>query len=298
MTEMNGILCLNKPAGFTSFDVIAKMRGIAGMRKIGHAGTLDPMATGVLPLLFGKATKACDILPDGTKRYTAGFRFGTVTDTQDITGSVTATSDTPVTEAALRAALPDFTGSLEQIPPMYSAVQVNGQRLYDIARQGREVEREARRVEIVSLELLCYNEKTREGLLDVRCSKGTYIRTLIHDLGEALGAGGILTSLIRTESSGFTLENCITLEEAQELSKAGALAERMVPVETVFASCPRIVLGEAQRRMFLNGVRLDLKRIRCRREETLQAVYGPENDFLGIARPDLTAMELRLITFF
>lgn len=295
---MNGILCINKPQGFTSFDVIAKMRGITGERKMGHAGTLDPMATGVLPLLLGRATKVCDLLPDETKRYTAGFHFGVTTDTQDVTGTVLSTTDFSVELEKLSDLLPIFTGDLQQIPPMYSAVQINGQRLYDLARQGREVEREPRAVIIHDLQLLKYDEKTRSGLLDIRCSKGTYIRTLIHDMGQKLGTGGVLTSLIRTESSCFTLEDCITLEEAQTLSSDGRISEKLIPVETVFRNCPVIQLGTAQKRMFLNGVRLDLSRIRYQRIMGLHSVYGPEKEFLGVARPDFETMELKVVSFF
>ena len=295
---MNGILCVNKPEGFTSFDVIAKMRGITGVRKMGHAGTLDPMATGVLLLLLGRATKACDILPDETKRYTAGFRFGLTTDTQDVTGTVLSESGKVVEKETLCGILSDFKGDIKQVPPMYSPVHVNGQRLYDLARQGREVEREPRLIHIFELELLNYDEEIRSGLLDVRCSKGTYIRTLVHDVGQRLGAGGVLTSLVRTESSGFTLEKCITLEEAQELSAAGMIGERLIPVETVFQNCPVIRLSAVQKRMFLNGVRLDLNRIRHRDEPGLHSVYGPERDFLGVARLDFEKMELRVVSFF
>ncbi len=295
---MNGILCMNKPEGFTSFDVVAKMRGITGVRKMGHAGTLDPMATGVLPLLLGRATKACDLLPDETKRYTAGFRFGLSTDTQDITGKVLSSSEEPVTKEALLSALPAFRGELQQLPPMYSAVQVNGRRLYDLARQGREVEREPRTIRIDGLSLLEYEAESRTGVLDIRCSKGTYVRTLIHDLGRRLGAGGVLTSLVRTESSGFSLEDCITIEEAARLSESDVLQEKLIPIEAVFRGCPGVALNAVQKRMFLNGVRLDLNRVRYRPGEGLYAVYGPEREFLGVARPDLEAMELRAVSFF
>lgn len=295
---MNGILCINKPQEFTSFDVIAKMRGITGVRKMGHAGTLDPMATGVLPLLLGKATKACDILPDESKRYTAGFSFGKTTDTQDATGMVLSCDERPVSAGALQAALPAFVGKLAQVPPMYSAVRVGGQRLYDLARQGREVEREPRSVEVYELNLLEYCEEERRGVLDIRCSKGTYVRTLVHDLGQTLGAGGILTSLVRTESSGFTLGQCITLEEAQSLKESGGLKEHIIPVETVFRGCPEIVLSKDQTRMFLNGVRLDLNRVCYEKQKGLHRVYSPEQQFLGVARLNLQTMELRVVSFF
>ena len=177
---MNGIVCENKPRGFTSFDVIAKLRGIMKIRRLGHGGTLDPMATGVLPVFVGTATKACDIMPDNTKSYRAGFKLGQVTDTQDITGEVLTSSDMAVSRDTLEAVIPEFVGDIMQLPPMYSAVQVNGQRLYDLARQGVEVERTPRQIHVDRLELVEYDEESREGVLEIYCGKGTYIRTIIN----------------------------------------------------------------------------------------------------------------------
>ena len=295
---MNGILCINKPEGFTSFDVVAKMRGISGERKIGHAGTLDPIATGVLPLLFGRATKACDILPDETKRYKASFRLGVETDTQDRTGKVLAESTSVVPCEKLIHLLPSFVGQIKQVPPMYSAVRINGQHLYDLARRGCEVVRKPREVQILELSLLEYNVQTREGLLDVKCSKGTYVRTLIHDIGRTLKVGGILTSLVRTESSGFGLTQCITLEEAQQLAKKNKLEERVIPVSSVYQNSPAVFLNSVQKRMFLNGVRLDLNRINYQKGGKLHAVYGPEKEFLGVAFLDFEKKELQVVSFF
>ena len=296
---MNGVICIIKPQDFTSFDVIAKMRGMTGVRKMGHAGTLDPMATGVLPLLLGTATKACDILPNEEKRYTAGFRFGVETDTQDSTGTVLSTSDIPVARQALESALKAFEGEIDQLPPMYSAVRVNGQRLYDLARQGRNVEREPRRICIKQLTILEYDESTREGEMDIRCSKGTYVRTILHDVGEVLGAGGIMTSLVRTESSGFTLDDCITMEQAQRLADCHGFEEVLIPPERLFANCPRIRLSKPQERMFLNGVRLDLNRLRYQKQDNLlHAVYSADGVFLGVAKTALEPMELRVTAFF
>ncbi|MCM1480872.1 MAG: tRNA pseudouridine(55) synthase TruB, partial [Muribaculaceae bacterium] len=188
--ELCGVICVNKPAGFTSFDVIAKMRGILKMKRLGHGGTLDPMATGVLPVFAGRAAKACDILPDSGKTYEAGFRFGVTTDTQDVTGTVTKERKADVTAEQLETVLENFRGEIMQIPPMYSAVSVGGKRLYDLARKGIEVERTARPVTIYTLELLEFNEGGQCGVLKISCSKGTYVRTLINDIGEALGSGG------------------------------------------------------------------------------------------------------------
>ena len=222
---MNGILCVNKPQDFTSFDVVAKLRGILQMKRLGHGGTLDPMATGVLPVFVGSATKACDIMPDNTKSYRAGFRLGAVSDTQDVWGEVRECSDMAVSREDIEAVIPDFTGKIMQLPPMYSAVQVNGQRLYDLARQGIEVERQAREIEVDSLVLESYDSVSREGVLSIACGKGTYIRTIISDIGEKLGCGGIMTSLVRTSSGGFFLDDCHSFEEIQCARDEGRLEE-------------------------------------------------------------------------
>ena len=212
MSELNGIICVYKPVGFTSFDVIAKMRGILKMKKLGHAGTLDPMAEGVLPVFAGCATKACDMLPDHDKVYRAGFRLGVTTDTQDSSGTVISENDTPVYKDGLISAAECFRGDIMQLPPMYSAVSVNGKRLYELARQGKTVEREPRPITVYSLDIKEYDEQTRSGVMEISCSKGTYIRTLINDIGDKLGCGGIMTSLVRTAACGFTLDDCVTIE--------------------------------------------------------------------------------------
>ena len=281
---MNGILCVNKPAGFTSFDVVAKLRGILRERRLGHGGTLDPMATGVLPVFVGTATKACDIMPDNTKSYQAGFRLGETTDTQDVTGEVLTRSDTAVGEDALRAVIPEFIGDIMQLPPMYSAVQVNGQRLYDLARKGVEVEREPRPITVYGIDLVSYDEGSREGVLDISCGKGTYIRTIINDIGERLGCGGVMTSLVRTSSGGFTLGDCFTFEQIQQARGEDRLGELILPIERVFAKLPRLKLNEAQTRMYRNGVKLDLARVHdIKQGVTDYAVYGSDGAFIGTA---------------
>ena len=193
--QLEGILCVDKPQDWTSFDVVAKMRGIADCHKIGHGGTLDPMATGVLPLFFGRSAKAMELMPVQEKRYTATICFGVTTDTQDCTGNILSTSEKAVTREALEAALVPLRGTIDQLPPMYSAVWVDGQRLYKLARAGKEVERPTRQVTIHRLDLLEFDVENRTCVIDVACSKGTYIRTLCHDIGEALGCGGMLTAL-------------------------------------------------------------------------------------------------------
>ncbi|MEM1484680.1 tRNA pseudouridine(55) synthase TruB [Oscillospiraceae bacterium PP1C4] len=283
MPDFNGILCIDKPQDFTSFDVVAKLRGIAQTRKIGHAGTLDPMATGVLPLFFGRATKACDILPRQDKRYLATFRLGITTDTQDITGTVTAEHAVDVTEAQVKAAAVNFTGGIMQVPPMYSAIKVNGQRLYDLARQGVEVDRQARPVTIHSLDFVSCDGQTHTYQIDVHCSKGTYIRTLVADIGDALGCGATLTALRRTMAAGFELSECITIEQAQQLAADGALESAMLPIADAFSSLPKAQLNRKQTTMFLNGVRMDPSRIPCPKTKEQMAVYSHDGIFLGIA---------------
>ncbi len=293
---MNGILCVNKPQGFTSFDVIAKLRGIMRIRRLGHGGTLDPMATGVLPVFVGASTKACDIMPDSTKSYTAGFAFGLTSDTQDITGTVLTRSDIPVERAQIEELLPGFTGKIMQLPPMYSAVQVNGKRLYDLARQGIEVEREPREVEITQLSLGDYDPAQRTGTLSISCSKGTYIRTIISDIGEKLGCGGIMTSLVRTSSSGFTLDDCCTLDQIQQAADSGELEALIKPTDRVFTAYPELRLGEAQTRMYRSGVKLDPARVRgVRSDSDIYRVYADNGDFIGLARIDRGEGVLRVM---
>ena len=284
---MNGIICVNKPQDFTSFDVVAKLRGILKMKRLGHGGTLDPMATGVLPVFVGNATKACDIMPDNTKSYRAGFRLGAVSDTQDIWGKVAEKSDMAVSRGDIEGIMPEFIGKIMQLPPMYSAVQVNGQRLYDLARQGIEVERQAREIEVESLVLEEYDSSTREGVMSIACGKGTYIRTIISDIGEKLGCGGIMTSLVRTSSGGFTLDDCFTFEEIQQARDEDRLEELILPIERVFVKLPKLRLGEAQTRMYRNGVKLDLTKLRdIRSGEDNYGVFGADGVFIGTAFAD------------
>ncbi len=292
---MNGIICLDKPQGFTSFDAVAKLRGILQTRRLGHGGTLDPMATGVLPIFVGNATKACDIMPDNTKSYRAGFRLGQVSDTQDVTGTILAEYQKEVPQEDILAVIPEFTGKIMQLPPMYSAVQVNGKRLYDLARQGIEVERTPREIEVFSIDLADYDESAREGVLEISCGKGTYIRTIINDIGERLGCGGIMTSLVRTSSGGFTLADCHTFEELQQARDEDRLEELILPIDRVFKSLPKLRLGEAQTRMYKNGVKLDLSKLRdLKSTDDLYTVYGSGGAFIGTAFADRESGELRI----
>ena len=285
---MNGILCMDKPQEFTSFDVIGKLRGILHLKRLGHTGTLDPMATGVLPVLVGTATKACDILPNQDKTYRAEVQFGYETDTQDRWGKTVQTfPKMQVTRAQLEAVLPAFIGSIEQIPPMYSAVSVGGQRLYDLARKGVEVERPARTVVIHAISLDAFDEAEQTAVLTVSCGKGTYIRTLLSDIGHALDGGAVLTELRRTMACGYRLEQAYTFEQVAQMMQEGTLEAHLIPTETLFAALPALHLREAQARMYRNGVKLDLKRLRQVRTDAAQyRVYDAQGKFLGTAQAD------------
>ena len=300
---MTGVLILDKPAEFTSFDAVAVCRRLCHERKIGHTGTLDPMATGVLPLLLGKATRAASLLEDTDKEYEAGFQLGVSTDTEDSTGKVLATSDTPVSKEALEALLPRFRGEIMQVPPMYSAVSKDGKRLYELARKGIEVEREARPVTIFKLELMEYHEETREGKLTVSCSKGTYIRTLIADLAKAAGSLGVMTALRRTKACGFTMADAITLDEAKALSEAGTLEEKLRPVESLFVHLPTVTVSGAQAARFGNGGQLDLKRIPAFRKQNppdgeIVRVRGEKGEFLGLGQVQAEKGWLAILKLF
>ncbi len=293
---MNGILCMNKPQDFTSFDVIGKLRGILHMKRLGHTGTLDPMATGVLPILVGTATKACDILPNQDKTYQATVVFGKATDTLDIWGK--PLQDYPeqhVTEAALRAVLPEFLGDITQLPPMYSAVSVNGKRLYELARKGETVERPTRTVHIDAITLDAFDETQQTATLTVSCGKGTYIRTLLSDMGQRLGGDAVMTALTRTAACGYPLQNCLTFEQVAAAMADGTLEEHLLPTDSLFSSYPKLRLNAAQERMFCNGVKLDLNRLRnLQPDQDIYTVYGTTGTFLGTALADRTQQELRI----
>lgn len=278
---MNGIICINKPQDFTSFDVIAKARGITRERKMGHAGTLDPMATGVLPIFLGSSTKAIGLLEDETKEYIASFKLGFVSDTEDIWGNVTKKNEVNVTSADVLAVLDRFKGKISQIPPMYSAIQVDGKRLYDLARSGVVIERKAREIEIFSLNLL-EEKPENEYVIKVECSKGSYIRTLCADIGEALGTGAVMTSLVRTRSCGFTLEDCVTLDELQKIrDNEGEFP--VFPLENAFSSLPKLTVAQTQAVRFVNGAPLALNRLRMTVTGDT-AIFAPDGLFLGIGK--------------
>lgn len=298
MNGINGIIVIDKPSDFTSFDVVAVVRKITGQRKIGHTGTLDPNATGVLPILLGSATKAQDLILNHDKTYIAGFKLGVTTDTLDIWGKVTGEAKVSATNSDVSALLPAFTGEIEQIPPMFSAVQKNGQRLYDLARKGIEVERESRRVTVYSLEMLSFDEQSKSGRLKISCSKGTYVRTLIDDIGKALGCGAVMTELRRIDACGFSENDSITLEKAKELALEGKLTEQIKSVESLFAQCGYVTVSDAQAKRFSNGGALDIGRTylgKIRVENgTIYRVKTRENVFLGLGKADTESGELKI----
>ena len=271
----SGIVIIDKPGGWTSMDVCAKLRGILKERRIGHGGTLDPLATGVLPVFVGSATKAVEFAEKGDKEYVAGLRLGVETNTQDITGQVLSTRPVTAGQAELEGALAAFIGPIMQVPPMYSAIKRNGQKLYELARAGKEVHRDPRPVTIHALALL---GRTEEGdyLLQVRCSKGTYVRTLCHDIGAALGCGGCMSSLRRTMAAGFTLEQAVTLERVQE--EGAAL---LLPVDRFFGGLPAYSISSPrQERLCRNGNPLPAPELAAGEYR----VYAPEGTFLCLSR--------------
>lgn len=297
---MDGIIVINKPAEFTSFDVVAVMRGVTKTKKIGHTGTLDPMATGVLPLLFGSATKAQSLLPDSSKEYIAGFQLGITTDTLDIWGTVKSKSGFHVNKGDIQQLLPQFTGNIFQTPPMYSAVQKDGKRLYELARQGIVVEREKRQVNISKLQLLEYDENNACGRLYIACSKGTYIRTLIDDIGAMLKCGGIMTSLCRTSACGFTLDDAITLKQVKELSTNGVLENYLKNVEGVFKPYREVFVSDLQAKRFCNGGQLDIARLKIKNPEDNEIirVKTGSNFFIGLGKVQLQNKQLAIYKLF
>ncbi|WP_321002639.1 tRNA pseudouridine(55) synthase TruB [Eisenbergiella porci] len=248
---INGILNVYKEAGFTSHDVVAKLRGICRQKKIGHTGTLDPEAVGVLPVCLGSGTKLCDMLTDKSKEYEAVLLLGQVTDTQDVTGTVLEEHEVTADEEQAVEAIRSFVGAYEQIPPMYSALKVNGKRLYELARAGKEVERKGRPVEIHSIEILSVS--LQEITFRVACSKGTYIRTLCHDIGQKLGCGGTMKSLKRTRVGIFTIDGALKLSQLEELAAQGRLEEKVIPVEAMFTELPALTVKDAFARLIENG---------------------------------------------
>ena len=277
---MNGIIIIDKPQEWTSNDVVSRLRRVFNTRRIGHGGTLDPMATGVLPVFVGRATRGVEFFEHAEKVYEATLRFGLTTDTEDITGKTITECEVSLTEADVLAVLPKFRGDILQVPPMYSAIKVGGQKLYDLARKGREVERQPRPITIHELELLEFSGN--EARLRVRCSKGTYIRTLCKDIGEALGCGGCMAALRRVEAGEYTLEGSIPLRQLLDISEAGEDVEHLLrPVDTMFASHAKLCLTEKQARLVKNGNAFTAD---C--ADGTYRVYAPDGEFLALCKAE------------
>ena len=275
----DGIINVYKEKGFTSHDVVAKMRGILGQRKIGHTGTLDPAAEGVLPVCAGKGTKLCDMLTDHDKTYRAVLLLGTETDTEDTTGTVLETKETSgLTEKEVQDAVLSFIGDYAQIPPMYSALKVDGKKLYELAREGKNVERKARPVKIFDIQIVT---------MTVSCSKGTYIRTLCHDIGAKLSVGGCMKELLRTKVGRFELSESLTLDELQKLKEEDRLAEVVLPVEEVFKELPEIRSDtEELDKLLKNGNPFRSRAVKDIRGGDMFRVYHSDGTFIGVFRYD------------
>ena len=271
---MNGIVIIDKPMGWTSQDVVSKLRGVLKTRRIGHGGTLDPMATGVLPVFVGRGTRGVEFFEHAEKTYEATLRLGVTTDTEDTSGTVLEEKEVHISEAEILDILPRFRGKIQQIPPMYSALKVNGQKLYDLARKGKEVERQPREIEIFKLE--CLELKGNEAKLLVHCSKGTYIRTLCKDIGEALGCGGCMAALRRVTAGEYTIEEAIPL---QTLVDCADPEQYLRPVDSMFRGYPAVTLTANQEKRCRNGNAFSL----AIPDGTYRA-YGQNGEFLMLAK--------------
>lgn len=296
---INGIINVYKEKGFTSFDVVAKLRGILGQKKIGHTGTLDPDATGVLPVCLGKATRVCDMLTEKDKVYEAVLLLGKKTDTQDITGTVLEECKVHITEQGVRDIILSFVGAYEQIPPMYSALKVNGQKLCDLARQGIVVERKPRKITIFDIEIL--EVSLPEVKFLVHCSKGTYIRTLCEDIGNKAGCGGCMKSLVRTRVADFTLDKSYRLDEIEQMAKDGLLDKIIEKTEVVFLHYPSVKAKAEYAKALYNGNRMERSFFYNYKEEYNKdciRVYDEEQHFIGIYRMDMERENIKPVKIF
>ena len=273
---MNGIILVDKPCGWTSHDVVGKLRGILRERRIGHSGTLDPMATGLLVVFAGRATRAVEFAEADSKEYIAGLRLGVSTDTQDTTGNVLNTCETLPSKDELIAAANGFLGEISQIPPMYSAIKMNGKKLYELARRGEIVERSPRKVTISKLELV--GEDKCDYILDIHCSKGTYIRTLCSDIGDKLGCGGCMSSLRRVKAGVFSITQAYTMEQIQAAADLGGLDGIIIPVDTLFTDKPNLTVNEFEEKKLRNG-----NTIKTKSADGTYRVYSESGEFLLIA---------------
>lgn len=291
---MDGIMVINKPENYTSFDVVAVMRKLLKTKKVGHAGTLDPMATGVLPILAGNATKIQNMLQGSSKEYRAKFRLGLITDTEDTSGKILKKNPVNVNVETLKKVTSAFVGEIKQVPPMYSAIKKDGVRLYSLARQGIDVSREKRVVTIDDIKLENYNEEMQEATMLVRCSKGTYIRTLCADIGNQLGCGATMSKLERTRVGSFTLEKSITLDRAKELASENKLDKLLLSIDSVLSKYNAVKVTDAQTVRFLNGGGLALDRISIKDAQDSQKlkVYGTDGKLLGLGIVNVAKKEM------
>lgn len=276
---MNGIIIIDKPQGKTSHDIVWHVRKLTGQKKAGHTGTLDPMATGVLPVCIGSATKAADMLTLSDKAYTAELVLGKTTDTQDACGNILTEREVRCSEAEIVNAVKSFVGEIEQIPPMYSAIKQNGKKLYELARQGIEVERKSRKVTINSIDII--EIKGERVKLDVFCSKGTYIRTLCADIGSKLGTGAYMNTLRRTKTGMFTIDRSITLDDLRLCAENGTIDEVIIPIDKIFDGYPAVTLNEKQVKSITNGVAMTY---RAGIEGETYRIYDNEGNFLCISK--------------
>lgn len=283
---MDGIIVIYKEKDWTSFDVVAKLRGVFHEKRIGHGGTLDPMAEGVLPVFVGKSARACDMLPCEEKEYIAGFELGITTDTLDVTGKILSKTQAFLKKQQVINATEDFVGDILQIPPMYSAIKINGKKLYDLAREGKTVEREPRPVTIYEIEVLDFCEKTQTGKMRVKCKKGTYIRSIIDDLGKKLGCGAVMTSLERTASAGFLKADALRISQVEEIFNSGEIENVLMNVEKAFDKAyeGRVYLSERLTHLYKNGVKLSVGQegLDVKDKSDIMLAYGFNGEFLGL----------------
>lgn len=274
---MNGIILVDKPQDWTSHDVVAKLRGVLHERRIGHSGTLDPLATGLLVVFVGRATRAVEFSEADSKEYLSGLRLGVSTDTQDITGNVIAKCDALPDEAAVRETLCRFIGDIEQIPPMYSAIKIGGKKLYELARRGESVERTPRKITVSSIDIV--DKDGTDYILNISCSKGTYVRTLCNDIGDALGCGACMSSLRRTRAGTFSVDEAHSLENIEAAALEDRLSDIILPVDALFAPFPKLTVSESAAKRLKNG-----NVIKVSAEDGDYRVYSDSEEFLLLGR--------------
>lgn len=277
---MNGIIIIDKPCGKTSHDMVGFIRRLTGIKKVGHTGTLDPQATGVLPVCIGNATKACELLTCENKAYRAELALGMTTDTLDAEGEILTDQPVLCDEDTIKNTIMSFVGEIEQIPPMFSAIKKDGKKLYELARQGISIEREKRKITIHSIKINDIDMEKETVSFDVECSKGTYIRTLCDDIGMKLGCGGYMNKLTRIKSGRFSLDDAYTTEQLEKIFKENKFSDILIPVDKVFDRYPKIVVNERQKNFLINGVRVRFKGLS---EGQTYRVYDENGEFLSLS---------------